>query len=85
MNEAPTGAEERLQNLIRSGEGKAAGAISIILYDLTPSFIMNVKGRKAVYGEACEAAATILKQELAKSKDNLYYRLKGRIDNYWNE
>lgn len=82
MNDTPPDVEARLQRLLQHGEEKAAGALSIILYDKTPTFIMNVRGRSA-YNESRVAATAILKQELAKGNDYLYNRLRARLDSYW--
>ena len=79
--------EKRLLALLRgpAGKFKIAKTLENILYDKVPPFIMNIKGKKEMYHEVIAASQVIVEEEVAKGEDDLYNRIKNRIDSYWED
>lgn len=79
--------ENRLNKILATpgGELKVAASVEQVLYSKIPSFIMNIKGKQSLYREVLAASQTILYEELEKGKENLYSRIRNRIDTYWED
>ncbi len=80
-------AEKRFKAVLSSPAGKlkVAKTLENVLYDKAPSFIVNVKGKKHLYHEVLYASQVIVEEEVAKGEDNLYNRIKDRVDRYWED
>ena len=79
--------EKKLLMLLRApaGKFKIAKSLENVLYDKVPPFIMNIKGKKDLYHEVIAASQVIVEEEVAKGEDDLYNRIKNRIDSYWED
>lgn len=78
-------AEERFNILLNAPGGilKIARAIEGVLYSKAPQFVKQVKGKKDLSLEVLAASQTIVYEEERKGRENLYHRIKDRVDNYW--